>query len=56
MGIDGVARSERSDRLKHRSFVRGTAWYSLATRGLVIGGGVGGGVGRMLHCKSYSDS
>ena len=36
--------------------VRGTAWYSLATRGLVIGGGVGGGVGRMFHCKSYSDS
>ena len=38
------------------SGVRGTAWYSLATRGLVIGGGVGGGVGRMLHCNSYSDS
>ena len=35
--------------------VRGTAWYSLATRGLVLGGGVGGGVGRMVHCKSYSD-
>ena len=35
--------------------VRGTAWYSLATRGLVMGGGVGGGVGRMFHCKSYSD-
>ena len=36
--------------------VRGTAWYSLATRGLVMGGGVGGGVGRMVHCNSYSDS
>ena len=35
--------------------VRGTAWYSLATRGLVMGGGVGGGVGRMVHCNSYSD-
>ena len=35
--------------------VRGTAWYSLATRGLVIGGGVGGGVGRMVHCNSNSD-
>ena len=35
--------------------VRGTAWYSLATRGLVLGGGVGGGVGRMVHCNSYSD-
>ena len=39
-----------------RSTVRGTAWYSLATRGLVKGGGVGGGVGRMVHCNSYSDS
>ena len=36
--------------------VRGTAWYSLATRGLVMGGGVGGGVGRMVHCNSYSDN
>ena len=36
-------------------FVRGTAWYSLATRGLVWGGGVGGGVGRMVCCKSYSN-
>ena len=36
--------------------VRGTAWYSLATRGLVLGGGVGGGVGRMVHCNSYSDN
>ena len=35
--------------------VRGTARYSLATRGLVMGGGVGGGVGRMVHCNSYSD-
>ena len=35
--------------------VRGTAWYSLATRGLVMGGGVGGGVGRIVHCNSYSD-
>ena len=35
--------------------VRGTAWYSLATRGLVMGGGVSGGVGRMMHCNSYSD-
>ena len=36
--------------------VRGTAWYSLATGGLVLGGGVGGGVGRMVHCNSYSDN
>ena len=36
--------------------VRGTAWYSLATRGLVKGGGVGGGVGRMMCCNSYSNS
>ena len=36
--------------------VRGTAWYSLVTRGLVMGGGVGGGVGRMVHCNSYSDN
>ena len=36
--------------------VRGTAWYSLATRGLVLGGGVGGGVGRMVHCNGYSDN
>ena len=35
--------------------VRGTAWYSLATRGLVMGGGVGGGVGRMVCCNSYSN-
>ena len=35
--------------------VRGTAWYSLATRGLVMEGGVGGGVGSMMHCKGYSD-
>ena len=35
--------------------VRGTAWYSLATRGLVLGGGDGGGVGRMVHCNRYSD-
>ena len=35
--------------------VRGTAWYSLATRGLVLGGGVGGGVRRMVHCNGYSD-
>ena len=35
--------------------VRGTAWYSLATRGLVIGGRFGGGVGSMVHCNSYSD-
>ena len=35
--------------------VRGTAWYSLATRGLVVGGGVGGGVGSMVHCNGYSD-
>ena len=38
-----------------RMSVRGTAWYSLATRGLVMGGGVGGGVGSMAHCNSYSD-
>ena len=36
-------------------FVRGTAWYSLATRGLVLGGGVGGGVGRMVGCNGNSD-
>ena len=36
--------------------VTGMAWYSLATRGLVMGGGVGGGVGRMVHCTRYSDS
>ena len=36
--------------------VRGTAWYSLATRGLVWGGGVCGGVGRMVCCNSYSNS
>ena len=36
--------------------VRGTAWYSLATRGLVFGGGVGGGVGRMVHCNGNSDN
>ena len=35
--------------------VRGAAWYSLATRGLVMGGGVGGGVGRMVRCNSYSN-
>ena len=35
--------------------VRGTAWYSLATRGLVMGGGVGGRVGRMVCCNSYSN-
>ena len=38
-----------------RGVVRGTAWYSLATGGLVLGGGVGGGVGRIVHCNSYSD-
>ena len=37
----------------HNQSVRGTAWYSLATRGLVMGGGVGGGVGRIVHCNSY---
>ena len=31
-------------RNKLNATVRGTAWYSLATRDLVIGGGVGGGV------------
>ena len=41
---------------KNEVSVRGTAWYSLATRVLVIGGGVGGGVGRVVHCNSYSDS
>ena len=35
--------------------VRGTAWYSLVTRALVRGGGVGGEVGGMVHCKSYSN-
>ena len=42
-------------RVLYTESVRGTAWYLLATRGLVMGGGVGGGVGRMVHCKSYSD-
>ena len=42
-------------RVNGQGDVRGTAWYSLATRGLVLGGGVGGGVGRMVHCNSYSD-
>ena len=41
--------------VRKKVIVRGTAWYSLATRGLVLGGGVGGGVGRMMHCNSYSD-
>ena len=41
--------------LSREVIVRGTAWYSMVTRGLVIGGGVGGGVGRMVHCNSYSD-
>ena len=40
--------------LKWSLIVRGTAWYSLATRGLVWGGGVGG-VGRVVCCKSYSN-
>ena len=35
--------------------VRGTAQHLLSTRGLVGRGGVGGGVGRMVHCDSYSD-
>ena len=35
--------------------VRGAAQYLLDTRGLVVGGGVGGGVGRMLHCNGYSN-
>ena len=35
--------------------VRGTAWYSLATRGLVMGGGDGGGVGSIVDCNGYSD-
>ena len=35
--------------------VRGTAWYSLATRGLVWRGGVGGGVGSVVSCSSYSN-
>ena len=39
----------------HDATVRGTAWYSLATRGLVMGGGVGGGVGRMVCCSSHSN-
>ena len=34
--------------------VRGTAWYSLDIRGLVLGE-VGGGVGRMVYCNRYSD-
>ena len=39
----------------HKGCVRCTAQYLLSTRGLVGGGGVGGGVGRMMHCNSYSD-
>ena len=35
--------------------VGGTAWYSVATRGLVLGGDVGGRVGRMVCCNSYSN-
>ena len=34
--------------------VRGTAWYSLASRGLVVGGGVSGGVGSMVNCYDNS--
>ena len=34
--------------------VRGTAQYLLSTRGLVEGGGVGGGVGSMVSCRGYS--
>ena len=41
--------------LQVQELVRGTAWYSLATRGLVWGGGVGGGVGRMVSCESHSN-
>ena len=61
----GVINPEAADKtmdastrsMRHSSaIVRGTAWYSLATRGLVIGGGVGGGVGRMVYCNSYSNS
>ena len=48
--------SETSSSLLTSLSVRGTAWYSLATRGLVLGGGVGGGVGRMVHCNGYSDN
>ena len=48
-------RDKELHQLCSQSHVRGTAWYSLATRGLVIGGEVGGGVGRMVYCNSYSD-
>ena len=41
--------------LKMPQFIRVTAWYSLGTRGLVGRGGVGGGVGSMVCCNSYSN-
>ena len=54
MGMNESA--ETKGKCHHEKDVRGSAWYSLATRGLVMGGGVGGGVGRMVHCNSYSDN
>ena len=55
--LDGLLREADEERARdlQEGSVRGTAWYSLATRGLVIGGGVGGGVGRMVCCSSYSN-
>ena len=47
--------SEASEMSSSLPAVRGTAWYSLATRGLVMGGGVGGGVGSMVCCNGYSN-
>ena len=55
MGVINPEAADKAIDASTRSIVGGTAWYSLATRGLVIGGGVGGGVGRMVHCNSYSD-
>ena len=43
-------------RLMRGAVVRVTAQYLLSTRGLVVRGGVGGGVGSMVHCKSCSNS
>ena len=54
--MDIAKQNEAIDLMWVKQYVRGTAWYPLATRGLVLGGGVGGGVGRMVHYNSYSDN
>ena len=51
-----MGRGAQEARCQEIGLVRVTAWYSLSTRGLVVGGGVGGGVGSMVHCNSYSDN